>query len=293
MTAVEPITMVANDRSKGLHKIRLPETEFPIRSDVLERYRCIETLLYIEGQIRTNDLRHIFGIGRQQASKDFMSYQQSNPGCMSYDSSVKAYTACQTFSPVFCDSPDEEYIHLLHRNHLLSAIWDGVNVQLPGVEAMPGINSVLRRDVFSAVVRAIRWRRMVQLQYMDEIDGRVRFQSLSLAPTHLVHTPRGWIVRVVDETRGPRNLWLSRICDVPDMGARYKAVNDHRWERLALVHAVPRDNLTADQLTLTIADWGSQPPYVKTVREPLSEVLVDYWASLDDRLEFSVKKSGN
>ena len=47
---------------------------WPIRWDLLFRYRLIEIVAYWEGRLTTNHLVNSFGIGRQQASRDINSY---------------------------------------------------------------------------------------------------------------------------------------------------------------------------------------------------------------------------
>ena len=44
--------------------------EWPVRWDLLLRYRLIEVMALWEGRLTTNHLMRAFGIGRQQASKD-------------------------------------------------------------------------------------------------------------------------------------------------------------------------------------------------------------------------------
>ncbi|OQK62969.1 hypothetical protein XM79_c11864 [Vibrio vulnificus] len=49
-------------------------SKWPIRWDLLFRYRMIEVIALWEGRLTTNHLIKSFGIGRQQASKDINSY---------------------------------------------------------------------------------------------------------------------------------------------------------------------------------------------------------------------------
>ena len=46
-------------------------TRWPFRWDLLLRYRFIEIIALWEGRLTTRHLCNTFGIGRQQASKDF------------------------------------------------------------------------------------------------------------------------------------------------------------------------------------------------------------------------------
>ena len=52
----------------------MKKTDWPIRWDLLLRYRLIEIIALWEGRLTTNHICHSFGIGRQQASKDINTY---------------------------------------------------------------------------------------------------------------------------------------------------------------------------------------------------------------------------
>ena len=60
----------------------MKKTDWPIRWDLLLRYRLIEIIALWEGRLTTNHICHSFGIGRQQASKDINSNKEaSHPAC--------------------------------------------------------------------------------------------------------------------------------------------------------------------------------------------------------------------
>ena len=55
-------------------RLAMKKTDWPIRWDLLLRYRLIEIIALWEGRLTTNHICHSFGIGRQQASKDINTY---------------------------------------------------------------------------------------------------------------------------------------------------------------------------------------------------------------------------
>src|SRR5690554_4598672 len=71
-------------------RLVMKKTDWPIRWDLLLRYRLIETIALWEGRLTTNHICHSFGIGRQQASKDINTYlRELAPGNLVYDRNLK------------------------------------------------------------------------------------------------------------------------------------------------------------------------------------------------------------
>ena len=90
--------------------------DWPLRWDLLLRYRLIEVIALWEGRLTTNHLQRAFGIGRQQASKDINHYlAEYAPGNLEYDRSLKGYKpAPPQFLHFFTPSPDSRTcIHIM------------------------------------------------------------------------------------------------------------------------------------------------------------------------------------
>ena len=67
------------------------------RWEQLLRYRFIEIIALWEGRLTTRHLCEVFGIGRQQASKDINNYKRSiGPGNLEYDGTAKGYRPSAT-----------------------------------------------------------------------------------------------------------------------------------------------------------------------------------------------------
>jgi hypothetical protein len=86
------------------HKIlamgRSLDMDWPLRWDLLTRYRLIEIVAQWEGRLTTNHLINSFGIGRQQASKDINTYlQEIAPDNLIYDKYLKGYRPSESFTP--------------------------------------------------------------------------------------------------------------------------------------------------------------------------------------------------
>ena len=84
------------------------------RWEQILRYRFIEIIALWEGRLTTTHLCKVFGIGRQQASKDINNYKRSiGPGNLDYDATAKGYKPSSTFSPKVTKGVTEEYLDIL------------------------------------------------------------------------------------------------------------------------------------------------------------------------------------
>ena len=71
-----------------------------LRWEQLLRYRFIEIIVLWEGRLTTRHLCEVFGIGRQQASKDINNYiREVGPGNLEYDKFLKGYKPTSQFKP--------------------------------------------------------------------------------------------------------------------------------------------------------------------------------------------------
>src|SRR5690606_34860257 len=102
-------------------RLVMKKTDWPIRWDLLLRYRLIEIIALWEGRLTTNHICHSFGIGRQQASKDINTYlRELAPGNLVYDRHLKGYVPSANFKPVVTRGAVSEYQDLLARQQNLS-----------------------------------------------------------------------------------------------------------------------------------------------------------------------------
>ena len=111
--------------------------KWPIRWDLLLRYRFIEIIALWEGRLTTNHLCDTFGIGRQQASKDINNYfKDVGSGNLVYDRHLKGYKPSPTFKPTVTEGLADEYLHLLARNNELMSVFESLSLQVANIEVL-------------------------------------------------------------------------------------------------------------------------------------------------------------
>ena len=164
------------------------------RWEQLLRYRFIEIIVLWEGRLTTRHLCDVFGIGRQQASKDINNYKRTiAPGNLEYDAIAKGYRPSATFVPAVTRGQTEEYLDILAGASDMQQILG----QLPDALTTTEILGVPTRQVPPTILRplvqAARDHRRVEVDYVSlnkpEREGRI------IVPHTLVWTGLRWHVR--------------------------------------------------------------------------------------------------
>lgn len=232
--------------------------KWPIRWDLLVRYRFIETLVLWEGRLTTRHLCDTFGIGRQQASKDINTYiREIGPGNLVYDKYLKGYKPAPGFQPRVTRGVADEYLHLMARNNELSNVFESLALNMANVEVL----SVPVRDVAPEVLRplmqAARQQRRLEVDYVSvnnpDREGRI------IVPHTLVYTGLRWHVRAwCEKNQAYRDFVLSRFRDVPEImdASPYGVDGDTEWNTRITIRIAPDPRLRSDQQQVVEADYG-------------------------------------
>lgn len=205
--------------------------KWPIRWDLLFRYRVIEIIALWEGRLTTNHLIQNFGIGRQQASKDINSYLSDiAPNNLIYDKYLKGYKPSDSFEPKLTSGHADEYLHILSRSEDMTATFDSLDMGFEHTTAIRPIARNISPEILRPLVQAIREKKRVDIRYMSLKNGIEEERIIS--PHTLVCTPLRWHIRAYCEhSKGYRDFVLSRIRGVPDLNdkAQYSKNEDELW----------------------------------------------------------------
>lgn len=239
----------------------MKKTEWPIRWDLLLRYRLIEIIALWEGRLTTNHICHAFGIGRQQASKDINTYlREIAPENLDYDRHLKGYVPTANFKPCVTLGTADEYLQLLTRDKALSETFDSLDLGLPNSEVLSVPLRNVRPDVIRPIVLAARHGRRMGCHYVSLTDtlGDERI----IEPHTLVYTGQRWHVRAWCDKNGEfRDFLLSRFRGEPvllEEKARHRARHDGRWAAMTHIRIRPDVRLTPEQQLLIADDYGMQ-----------------------------------
>ena len=237
----------------------MKKTDWPIRWDLLLRYRLIEIIAYWEGRLTTNHICHTFGIGRQQASKDINTYlQEIGPGNLAYDRHLKGYVPTDEFEPKLTLGVADEYLDLMTRDDSLNRRFDRLEIGLPGSEVLRAPVRYVRPEIIRPIIRATRQGRRVQARYvaMGDPAGDVRV----LEPHTVLFSGQRWHVRAWCEKSGEfRDFVLSRFRGEPEVlnvKRRHKIHQDTLWHTPVKVTIRPDQRLTPEQQAIIAEDYG-------------------------------------
>jgi len=237
----------------------MKKTDWPIRWDLLLRYRLIEIIALWEGRLTTNHICHSFGIGRQQASKDINTYlRELAPGNLIYDRHLKGYVPSDRFKPKVTTGDVSEYQDLLARQDSLSDTFESLDLSVSESTIVRGPQRIVRPEVMRAVIAATRQGRTLKAHYASLSPAHVGEQTLE--PHTLVCVGQSGHLRSwCDKNREFRDFSLSRFRGTPEVlrqKHRHSIQQDDDWNRQISVVLMPDSRLNADQQEIIAADYG-------------------------------------
>ena len=232
--------------------------EWPLRWDLLLRYRLIEIIVFWEGRLTTNHLIDTFGIGRQQASKDINNYNNKvGVGNLVYDKFLKGYKPTPQFKPAVTSGTADEYLHLLNRNNDLSQTFDTLPLATGNTEILHVPVRNIDPSIIRAIVTAARQKKRLDVDYVSvnnpNREGRV------IAPHTIVHTGLRWHVRAwCEKNQDYRDFVLSRFRGVPDIMdlSEHNIDDDTSWNTPVTIKLKPDTRLSREQKAVIARDYG-------------------------------------
>jgi predicted DNA-binding transcriptional regulator YafY len=232
--------------------------EWPLRWDLLLRYRLIEIIVFWEGRLTTNHLIDTFGIGRQQASKDINNYNNKvGVGNLVYDKFLKGYKPTPNFKPAVTSGTADEYLHLLNRNNDLSQTFDTLPLATGNTEILHVPVRNIDPSIIRAIVTAARQQKRLDVDYVSvnnpNREGRV------IAPHTIVHTGLRWHVRAwCEKNQDYRDFVLSRFRGVPEIMdlSENNIDDDTSWNTPVTIKLKPDTRLSREQKAVIARDYG-------------------------------------
>ncbi|HCE4575639.1 helix-turn-helix transcriptional regulator [Vibrio parahaemolyticus] len=250
-------------------------SKWPIRWDLLFRYRMIEVIALWEGRLTTNHLIKSFGIGRQQASKDINSYLADiAPGNLIYDKQLKGYKPSDNFKPRLTSGHADEYLHILSRTEDMTITFNELDMGFENTSMVRSVTRNISPEILRPLVQAIRDKKRVDISYTSLKDGLEVERIIS--PHTLVCTPLRWHVRAYCEhAKGYRDFVLSRIRGIPNIEAKRVMGKSHdaQWNTVLNVELKPDPRLNEAQASVIAHDYGMEG---NTLKIPTNAALVRY-----------------
>ncbi|MFA0223258.1 helix-turn-helix transcriptional regulator [Vibrio splendidus] len=250
-------------------------SKWPIRWDLLFRYRMIEIITLWEGRLTTNHLIQSFGIGRQQASKDINTYLTDvAPGNLVYDKQLKGYKPSDSFIPKLTSGHADEYLHILSRSEDMTVTFNELDMGFENTTMVRPVTRNITPEILRPLVQAIREKKRVDLSYTSLKNGEEVERIIS--PHTLVCTPLRWHVRAYCEhSEDYRDFVLSRIRGVPALETKKikGKEQDELWNTHLSINLIPDSRLTEDQAKVIAHDYGMEKGILAI---PTNAALVRY-----------------
>lgn len=231
---------------------------WPVRWDLLLRYRLIEIVAYWEGRLTTNHLVNSFGIGRQQASKDINTYlNEIAPNNLVYNKHLKGYEPSPQFKHTVTTGTADEYLHILSRTKDLAHTFESLDLGFANTHMLQLPSRPVDPLILRGIVKAAREQRRVDIGYISvnnpETDGRI------IVPHTLVCTPMRWHVRAYCEKNAEyRDFVLSRFRGEPELleKSEHGKSLDTAWNTAIELSITPDPRLEKPQQKVIAYDYG-------------------------------------
>jgi len=238
----------------------LDDSGWPLRWELLMRYRLIEIVALWEGRLTTKHLCNSFGIARQQASKDINVYNRDiAPGNLDYDSKLKGYRPSPTFKPRVTSGLADEYLHALASTKDFAHTFSQLNLGFAHTEMLTPPLRHVKPEILRALVQAARDGKKIDMGYMSLSSPDE--ESRIIAPHTLVCTPLRWHVRAYcEKNRAFRDFVLSRFRGINGLegDADFTKADDERWNNKIDIVLVPDSRLTDYQKAIIAEDYNMQ-----------------------------------
>ena len=227
------------------------------RWEQLLRYRFIEIVALWEGRLTTRHLCDVFGIGRQQASKDINNYKRTvAPGNLEYDATIKGYRPSAEFSPKISQGETDEYLDIVAGVSDMQQVLGRLPDALMGTEVLTVPRRHIPPIILRPLIQAAREHRRVEVDYVSlnqpDREGRI------IVPHTLVWTGMRWHVRAwCEKNQDYRDFVLSRFRGEPDIMnvSEHTAMLDADWQRHVSVVITPDPRLSVAQQDVIAHDY--------------------------------------
>lgn len=233
---------------------------WPLRWELLMRYRLIEIVALWEGRLTTKHLCNSFGIARQQASKDINSYLRDiAPNNLVYDSKLRGYKPSANFTPKLTSGLADEYLHALASCKDFAHTFSQLDLGFANTEMLSTPIRQVNPEILQALVQAAREGKKIDMGYVSLSSPDE--ESRIIAPHTLVCTPLRWHVRAYcEKNRDYRDFVLSRFRSINGIegDAEMTKEQDQRWNTTIDIVLVPDSRLTDYQQAIIAEDYNMQ-----------------------------------
>jgi hypothetical protein len=239
------------------------EPKSPIRWGQRQRFAFLERRLFWEGSISRQDLMTQFDISAPQASADVMRYSELAPNSISFDRSLKTYTALAGFEPKFFEPNARHYL-----SQLLLKVDDalpkneGWLTREPDHAVIPRVRRRMDTDTLRPIVMAIHQRRAVEIHYQSMSADEPAWRWI--APHALVYDGARWHARSWCFNRSVFNDFvLARMLAIRE--SRPSTSNpelDRLWHEQFVMELSPHPDLSPGRRQAIEMDYGMERGFI-------------------------------
>ena len=182
----------------------------------------------------------VFGIGRQQASKDINNYKRSiGPGNLEYDGTAKGYRPSARFRPTVTQGKTEEYLDILAGGSDIQQILGQLPDSLTATEVLSVPTRQIPPSILRPLILAAKDHLRVEVDYVSlnqpDREGRI------IVPHTLVWTGCAGMSGDGAKKSGLPRFVLSRFRGEPEVldASDHTGASDDDWHTLVTIEIAP------------------------------------------------------
>lgn len=223
--------------------------------NLVPRFEFIEWRLFWEGQLNRSDLEHRFGISTPQASVDLRNYRDAAGENIEYNATEKRFVGTESMKPRFLQVSANRI--LLQLRAFVGGVLKREDLQfseVPEVDVSPEIIRDVRAEVLRSILRAIRAKSAVAIEYQSLTSSRWR----DIAPHALAFDGHRWHARAwCCERKEFRDFVLTRIKRLgKQKEAHFDPSHDLAWWTTMDLHLCPHPELGEEQRDAIARDYN-------------------------------------
>lgn len=224
-----------------------------------QRLEFIEFRLFWEGAVNRGDITSHFGVSVPQASNDLSTYKELASQNLHYDSSGKRYEPAPEFEPKVIKPNAERYLAQLKA--IAEEVIDAAETSmgaLPDVGVMPIPRRRVDPEILRQMLRAVRERRSVYVEYQSLNDDRPEPTWRTISPHALGFDGLRWHARAYCHLeRKFKDFIISRCLAAGDLGQpEGRPADDLDWHTFFEVIMKPNPKLSKAQQETIARDYG-------------------------------------
>lgn len=247
-----------------------------IKWSTRQRLQYIEIMAWYTGVVSRSDLTRTFRLSPPAATKNLKLYSELVPGNLIYQQNLFGFVPSDNFVHMFADLSPATILPMLADNRAITShpYNKSPTYGIPAVE-LPLPARYPSKEILAQLIRAIRHRRQVQVQYYSLSGNTV---PRIIEPHSLVNNGLRWHIRAYNNQDFDfRDFVLARFSDAQMLTeeAESDALYDEDWNDTINIMLAPHPQLSEQKRQNLLLDYPMTDGFIEiSTRRTLAGYLL-------------------